>query len=95
MQMLQIIALASLLASSIFAEPTLAAAGSVTPQSDVIVGRQVDGRELLPTGKYITPTAAPGSFYQVLATGLRPDGNADADGATPRRSVRTVTRCSS
>src|SRR5215470_10564414 len=46
-----------------------------------IVGAQADGRELLPTGRYITPTAAPGSTYQQLATGLRPDGNADANGA--------------
>src|SRR6516164_1595990 len=33
---------------------------------------------LLPTGQIITPTAAPGSTIQVLSTGLRPDGNADA-----------------
>jgi YVTN family beta-propeller protein len=36
---------------------------------------------LLPTGQYITPTIAAGSSYQRLATGLRPDGNADADSA--------------
>src|SRR5262249_25580915 len=46
-----------------------------------IVGPQADGRELLPTGKYITPTAAPGSTYQQLTTELRSDGNADANGA--------------
>jgi YVTN family beta-propeller protein len=34
---------------------------------------------LLPTGQFITPVAAPGSTIQVLATGLRADG--DADGA--------------
>jgi YVTN family beta-propeller protein len=39
------------------------------------------GRSLLPTGQFITPTAAPGSTIQVLATGLRTDGNADASEA--------------
>jgi YVTN family beta-propeller protein len=33
---------------------------------------------LLPTGQVLTPTAAPGSTIQVLSTGLRDDGNADA-----------------
>src|SRR5262245_24909468 len=32
----------------------------------------------LPTEQVTTPTAAPGSTLQVLSTGLRPDGNADA-----------------
>jgi len=36
---------------------------------------------LLPTGQIISATAAPGAQYQRLATGLRPDGNADADSA--------------
>jgi YVTN family beta-propeller protein len=40
-----------------------------------------DDRSLLPTGQFITPTAAPGSSIQVLATGLRADGNADASDA--------------
>src|SRR5579872_3616118 len=35
-------------------------------------------RSILPTGQVITPTAAPGSTIQVLSTGLRSDGNADA-----------------
>jgi len=35
----------------------------------------------LPNGQFITPLAAPGSAYQRLSTGLRPDGTADADGA--------------
>lgn len=39
------------------------------------------GGNLLPDGFYITPTAAPGSFFQGLPTGLRPDGSADANGA--------------
>src|SRR5215475_14060979 len=33
---------------------------------------------ILPTGQVLTPTAAPGSSIQVLSTGLRDDGNADA-----------------
>ena len=39
------------------------------------------GHSLLPTGQSITPTAAPGSTIQVLPTGLRGDGNADASEA--------------
>ena len=39
------------------------------------------GGSLLPDGFYITPTAAPGSIFQNLPTGLRPDGSANADGA--------------
>jgi YVTN family beta-propeller protein len=40
-----------------------------------------DANALLPTGQYLTATAAPGAIYQRLATGLRADGNADADSA--------------
>ncbi len=36
---------------------------------------------LLPTGQILTPIAAPGSVYERLTTGLRADGNADANGA--------------
>jgi hypothetical protein len=36
------------------------------------------GGSILPSGQVITPTAAPGSTIQVLSTGLRADGNADA-----------------
>ena len=39
------------------------------------------GPTFIPTGQSITATAATGSKYQRLATGLRPDGNADADDA--------------
>jgi YVTN family beta-propeller protein len=39
------------------------------------------GGNLLPDGFYITPTAAPGSIFQSLPTGLRPDGSANANGA--------------
>lgn len=35
----------------------------------------------LPDGQFITPLIAPGSSYQRLATGLRSDGTADANGA--------------
>jgi YVTN family beta-propeller protein len=45
------------------------------------VGPITDGGEILPTGQIITPTAAPGSTFQRLSTGLRRDGNADAAGA--------------
>src|ERR1700733_1131856 len=38
-------------------------------------------RSLLPTGQFITPTAATGATIQVLPTGLRADGNADASEA--------------
>ncbi len=43
-------------------------------------GQQVGGN-LLPDGFYISPTAAPGSIFQDLPTGLRPDGSANANGA--------------
>ncbi|MGA3106167.1 MAG: alkaline phosphatase family protein [Terriglobales bacterium] len=39
------------------------------------------GGNLLPDGFYISPTAAPGSIFQGLPTGLRADGSADANGA--------------
>lgn len=37
-----------------------------------------NGGSLLPTGQTITPTAAPGSTFERLSTGLRSDGTADA-----------------
>ena len=71
--------------------PLLASAGQSQDQSQddqdrnertttLPVGNYED-RSLLPTGQFITPTAAPGSTIQVLATGLRADGNADASEA--------------
>ncbi len=39
------------------------------------------GGNLLPDGFHITPTAAPGSVFLGLPTGLRADGSADANGA--------------
>ena len=46
-----------------------------------LAGGQEVGGNLLPDGFYITPTAAPGSIFQGLPTGLRSDGSADANGA--------------
>jgi YVTN family beta-propeller protein len=51
-------------------------AGSGQRRKDAEVGGNV-----LPDGFYITPTAAPGSVFQDLPTGLRPDGTANANGA--------------
>ncbi|MBG1265445.1 hypothetical protein F8S12_02905 [Nostoc sp. WHI] len=42
------------------------------------VGSLPGGASILPTGLVITPTAAPGSTFIRLATGLRSDTNADA-----------------
>jgi hypothetical protein len=41
----------------------------------------IGGSAVLPTGQFITPLAAPGSTIQVLSTGLRADGDADASQA--------------
>ncbi len=38
-------------------------------------------REFLPTGQWLTPTAAPGAHYERFMTDLRLDGNAEANGA--------------
>ncbi len=60
-------------------------AGLISPADAALRRFQVSGTNggpaLLPTGQYLTATAAPGSSYQRLATGLRADGNADADDA--------------
>ncbi len=45
------------------------------------VGSYPNGVTVLPTGVIITPTAAPGSTFERLTTGLRSDGSADANGA--------------
>src|SRR5579883_3499237 len=42
------------------------------------VGDIGNGAALLPTGQIITPSAAPGSAFERLSTGLRKDGSADA-----------------
>jgi YVTN family beta-propeller protein len=70
-----------------FLMPLLATAQQIHDGQDgddrtttLTVGNYND-RSLLPTGQFITPTAAPGATIQVLATGLRADGNADASEA--------------
>ncbi len=45
------------------------------------VGKLPNGDALLPTGQVITPTAAPGSTFLPLSTGLRADDNSDASNA--------------
>jgi len=42
------------------------------------VSGSAGGPALIPTGQYITATAAPGSAFYPLSTNLRPDNNADA-----------------
>jgi DNA-binding beta-propeller fold protein YncE len=58
---------------------SIASASVIRPS--FVGGNPNGGNALLPTGQYITPTLAPGSVYQRLSTGLRTDGNADADSA--------------
>ena len=64
---------------------TVAACISGAEASAVAAPAALDGSGAgpgrIPTGQYITGTAAPGSVYQRLTTGLRADGNADADSA--------------
>jgi len=57
--------------------PALAVAQSGSGHTTLPVGNFNNG-SILPTGQVITPIAAPGSTIQVLSTGLRSDGNADA-----------------
>ncbi len=57
--------------------PCVAVAQSGAGRTTLAVGNYGNG-SILPTGQVITPTAAPGSTLQVLSTGLRADGNADA-----------------
>ncbi len=63
---------------SIFSLTAVAPAATLQPMA---VSGSNGGPALIPTGQYITATAAPGSSYQRLYTGLRSDGNADADDA--------------
>jgi YVTN family beta-propeller protein len=56
---------------------SLAVAQRGSGHTTLPVGNYSHG-SILPTGQVITPTAAPGSTIQVLSTGLRADGNADA-----------------
>lgn len=59
--------------------PSLAVAQELrgSGQTTQPVGNYSNG-SILPTGQVITPLAAPGSTIQMLSTGLRADGNADA-----------------
>ncbi|WP_373527859.1 beta-propeller fold lactonase family protein [Nostoc sp.] len=68
--------LLSLLAVVVVIVSGIQVVSAVLPTSPV--GNLPEGGALLPTGQIITPTAAPGSTFGRLATGLRPDGNADA-----------------
>ncbi|GAC1527159.1 MAG: hypothetical protein NVS2B8_13330 [Vulcanimicrobiaceae bacterium] len=52
------------------------------PRHRLDVGGTFAGTSFLPTGVFITPTAAQNSQFMPLATGLRPDGNADATDAS-------------
>jgi YVTN family beta-propeller protein len=58
---------------------TLVVAATTNP-----VGEYSNG-SFLPTGQFVTPTATPGSTFERLATGLRADGSADANGAVATR----------
>src|ERR1700688_3226730 len=57
--------------------PSLVVAQSGSGHTTLPVGNFSAGA-ILPTGQVITPLAASGSTLQVLSTGLRADGNADA-----------------
>jgi YVTN family beta-propeller protein len=63
-----------------FTVATTALAGA-RPTGNLAVSGGGGGPAFLPTGQFITATLTPGSTYQRLVTGLRPDGNADADDA--------------
>ena len=70
---------AAALTFALFAGAVLPAAAS--GRSPGLVGGPPWGPALLPTGQLITALAAPGSRFQRIRTGLRPDFNADANGA--------------
>jgi YVTN family beta-propeller protein len=52
--------------------------GMVSPAFPYTVGGPPEGPAFVPDGQFITATVAPGSVFQPLSTGLRPDGTADA-----------------
>jgi len=70
----------ALLTGVLVCDATLAA--SAMPRLRNEVGGTFGGTSFLPTGVFITPTAAQNSQFLRLATGLRPDGNADATDAS-------------
>ncbi len=63
-----------MLATSLGLQTVVANAQTTAP-----VGDLGNGASLLPTGLVVTPTAAPGSTFMRLTTGVRADGNADAN----------------
>ena len=65
---------------SVFMTAIVVSAAAAAVHSDALVGGSPTNA-FLPTGQYITALAAPGSSYQRIRTGLRPDFNADANGA--------------
>jgi len=69
-----------LLASVVLAA-LLAAVPAAAAAQNAAVGRPGPGPALLPTGVSIDALATPGSTFYDLATGVRADGNADADQA--------------
>jgi len=72
-------AVAVLLGSTLLAGLGVAVAQSVSGSGHTTlnVGNYPHG-SILPTGQVITPTATPGSTIQLLSTGIRADGDADA-----------------
>jgi len=69
---IRILLLLALLPSSTMAQELRGSGHTRLP-----VGNYPNG-SILPTGQVITPTAAPGAAIEILSTGLRDDGNADA-----------------
>jgi len=70
----------AIVASSL-AVSLIAPLGTVADAGIQDVNGRNGGPGYIPTGQKLTATIAPGSSYQRLATGLRPDGNADANDA--------------
>ncbi len=72
--------LSALLGMALLAQTGMAA--SAAGKGRAVVGGTFAGTSFLPTGVFVTPTAAQGSALYRLTTGLRPDGNADATDAS-------------
>ena len=68
---------AAFCAACVWSSSHLPASAAMRPYQSV--GGDLQGG-LLPTGLYITPLLAPGSSFQWLTTGLRPDGTANGGG---------------
>jgi hypothetical protein len=74
-----LVAVGSLTLSALVATVGVAQANNV--RTKAAVGGPSASTGLLPTGQYITALVTPGSSYQPLRTFLRPDGNANGNGA--------------